>query len=308
MIPRILPYCHAVLQRLRSLLEPTTNGNDWLGDCLTRIVMTDAPPIVVASDFGEAARHAVHDAVLLGRAIGAELMLVHVQSITPHTELSARALEAHTRSGIDADVASIRKEGGSLAEPVVAHGSPAETILHIADRAGARWIVLGAGDRSARSMLTGATAETVARFAAQHVWISRPRAAHGLARIGCGVDYSKSAEVALGIAAELCARFGASLHVAHASSASESHTKLREYLDTLDADSRGVAWTRAGRPDEVLRSFVVEEAVDLLVLGRKGASGLRRVFLGGTAEHLLRSVSCSLLLTRPSPDAPEPSR
>jgi len=282
---------------------PSSRGalGAWLAVCLIPIAMSAPSPIVLASDFGEAARLAVNDAVLLANAFETEVLLVHVQPSTPHTALSARALEEHTRQLVEASVARIAEAGGRVAGHQVLSGSPAETILHVADRVGADWLVLGAGDRSARSLLTGTTAETVARFATQRVWISRPRPTRPLLRIGCGVDYSASSGDALRLAADLAARTGASLHVAHAAAAADTRAHLLQYL--LDSGAKVEAanvTAAAGAPDEVLRAFVADRGIDLLILGRTGTSGLRRVFLGGTAERLLRSVPCSLLLASPA--------
>lgn len=284
-------------------------------------VMRPPERIVLASDFGAAARHAVNDAALLARAYAAELFVVHVHSRVPRTEVSARALNERTARFLASTVRDLADQGVTVAGTEVARGSPAETILHTADALGADCIVVGTGDRSATQLLTGTTAETVARFAAQRVLVSRARP-DGLHRVVCGIDASDSSQAALALAADLCARVGAELDAVHASEPVEQELLEEDDLAIAAALSRDDATaaqflrtcppqiasarltTRRGHADEVLRAFVAECRADLLVLGRKGRSGLRRVFLGATAERLLRSVPCSLLLTGPGAAGP----
>lgn len=58
-------------------------------------------------------------------------------------------------------------------------------------------------------------------------------------------------------------------------------------------------WNLEGEVDEVFEEFVQKHRIDLLVLGTRGRSGVRKLFLGSTAQEILRSVSCPLLSVGP---------
>jgi nucleotide-binding universal stress UspA family protein len=53
-----------------------------------------------------------------------------------------------------------------------------------------------------------------------------------------------------------------------------------------------------GPPAELLADYIEHAQVDLVVLGSQGRSGLARVLLGSTAEHLLHALDCDTLVVR----------
>ena len=53
-----------------------------------------------------------------------------------------------------------------------------------------------------------------------------------------------------------------------------------------------------GNPIEVLARVAVEKEADMIVVGTHGKSGLERVFLGSTAEGLLRKAPCQVLVAK----------
>jgi nucleotide-binding universal stress UspA family protein len=61
-----------------------------------------------------------------------------------------------------------------------------------------------------------------------------------------------------------------------------------------------------GDPATEIVRFATEEAMNLIVMGTHGRSGLERLLLGGVAEKVLRDAPCSVLvvkLPRPKPAA-----
>jgi len=53
-----------------------------------------------------------------------------------------------------------------------------------------------------------------------------------------------------------------------------------------------------GRAAEVLLSRAAAVEAEVIVLGSRGRSGLRRLLLGGVAERVVRGASCSVLVAR----------
>ena len=50
-----------------------------------------------------------------------------------------------------------------------------------------------------------------------------------------------------------------------------------------------------GQPDVVLRKLVDKQGFDLVVMGTKGASGLKGILVGSVASNVIQSVSCPVL-------------
>jgi len=268
---------------------------------------------LLATDFGRSAALARDDAAMLARAYSAPVDLVHVHAAVGRTEASRAAQRARTGQHLAECRAALVASGVSVGEVRVTQGSVAEALLHTAEALDTSLVVIGSGDRTHGEPGTGATAETVARFARQWVWISRPRRQPGLTRVLCAVDCSDASLEALAVAADLSARFAATLEVIHVlehpdfgPDADTGSGELAEHARTsLAAVNELVAGRAAvhaewGRASEVLTRLASNPKCDLLVIGRTGVGGLRRVFLGGTAERLLRAAPCSLLLTSPA--------
>ena len=57
---------------------------------------------------------------------------------------------------------------------------------------------------------------------------------------------------------------------------------------------------RKGEPADAIAEAVIEQKIDLLVLGTLGRSGVPGLLIGNTAEDLLESVNCSVLAIKPS--------
>ncbi|WP_126284932.1 universal stress protein [Burkholderia stagnalis] len=49
---------------------------------------------------------------------------------------------------------------------------------------------------------------------------------------------------------------------------------------------------------ERLQRYVLENAIDLAVLGTHGRRGIERMLIGSVAEHFLRAATCPVLFTR----------
>lgn len=280
--------------------------------------MTFCPKrILLASDFTEASHAAEVDAVVLARTFDAEVKLVHVQ---PFSWEKSADLAARGKAGLRARTERLRDSKVRVLDPELLHGSAAETLIRAAEATDFDLIVIGAGSRSS---VVGATAETVGRFAEQPVWIARPRTKARIERILCGVDGSPASEHAARDATMLASSLSAQLMFAHVVDTTDSdilasaqpEEQLRilrlkqatmasvgRFLD--DLSPLRLAATRryeSGQPADVLRRIAHEESFDLLVMGRVGAGGLRRVLLGSTAERLLRRLQCGLFLTSPTP-------
>jgi universal stress protein A len=143
----------------------------------------------------------------------------------------------------------------------------------------------------------------------------------GIKQILVALDLGDASKQALDHARTLAASFGASLHVLcavqdpyslpWASDASrtdlsallaqmqhhaQAHLEsLMSSVDRLRFHARLA--TRVGRPSEEILAYAHENAIDLIVVGRGGQSGLfAAVSIGSVAEAVVRHAACPVLV------------
>lgn len=144
-----------------------------------------------------------------------------------------------------------------------------------------------------------------------------------LSRILVPVDFSPHSELALRYATALASRLGASLEILHvvaepiAPSAwgseipipdpSELRTKLTAEAERQLEQYRAIAegshvrtltTVRTGRPAHMITAHANAGAIDLIVMGTHGRSGLARLFMGSVAERVLRQAALPVLTVR----------
>lgn len=142
----------------------------------------------------------------------------------------------------------------------------------------------------------------------------------GFTKIVCPVDFSACSREALRIASELARDWSAALVVAHVwepprwstgevmiapeviqnmvdaeEAELESWKAMAKQLGAREVGTRflsGVAW------DAVLALLKDDPAVDLVVMGTHGRTGLKHVLLGSVAEKVVRHAPCPVLVVR----------
>jgi nucleotide-binding universal stress UspA family protein len=89
----------------------------------------------------------------------------------------------------------------------------------------------------------------------------------------------------------------ANMEVFYGKEAVESHQKLLEGWGTEVMNKGHFVRTelKFGNPYQNLSQLVADESADLIVMGSKGASGLKEVFIGSNAERMIRYADCPVL-------------
>jgi nucleotide-binding universal stress UspA family protein len=143
-------------------------------------------------------------------------------------------------------------------------------------------------------------------------------------KIFCATDFSEAADEALRQADELARAYGADLVFYHAMPSAIGSHPLLPHLDNqayadlpavqgrvLDAlteraaavtgrdTSDIVAQVGEGAPYAAIVSRAEAASADLIVVGGQGASGIKRLLLGGVAEKVVRYAHCPVLVARP---------
>jgi nucleotide-binding universal stress UspA family protein len=125
------------------------------------------------------------------------------------------------------------------------------------------------------------------------------------------VDFSEASRSSLHCAARLAARWRAALHVVHVldpllfTAAQTQHIDLvAGTRDELDAQCRDTRFDHGGAPQlhvvvgapaAAICDTADEVGAELIVAGSRGLSGLNRVMMGTTVEHVIRRSRVSVL-------------
>jgi universal stress protein A len=146
----------------------------------------------------------------------------------------------------------------------------------------------------------------------------------GFTKILCPVDFSACSQEALRTAAELARDWSAQLVVAHVWEPPKWSTGevmigpevIQDMVDAEEAELKnwkatakqlgarevgtrflsGVAW------DGVLALLKDDPAIDLVVMGTHGRTGLKHVLIGSVAEKVVRHAPCAVLVVRERKD------
>lgn len=142
-------------------------------------------------------------------------------------------------------------------------------------------------------------------------------------RILFPTDFSEHSKAAEKSACELADQFGAELHVLHvlhdllltmpmtAAALLVSPQSLENEITFAEEEIQKIpplAWAsgkkvvrvvRTGTTFDTIVRYAQDNAIDLIVIGTHGRTGLSHVLLGSIAERVVRHASCSVLTVRP---------
>lgn len=285
--------------------------------------------VLLATDLGGRSDRAQDRAAQLAQEWGAKLVVVHaletVELVAPLAAEEERPAWRHPRDP-DAEAralleAELAGAGVALAV-VIGHGDPAPLVLQTAAREAAGLIVTGLARAAPLGrLLTGATVDEVARQARAPVLAVRQRVRAPYRRILVATDFSEGARHALLTTAALFpdraltlfhaverpfpalgSRAGAR-EEAVAEALAEyraflAHESIPEALRArvqVVAEPGGIGW--------LLPDYARHTGAELLVLGTHGRSRLMEMLLGSTADALLQSAPCDVLLVRQPAEA-----
>lgn len=189
-----------------------------------------------------------------------------------------------------------------------ASGPPPAAILDAAASLPGAVVVAGASQHDTLgALLLGSTVEKLARGLAQPLLVVRQRVRGPYRRIMVATDFTPASRLALETAASLFP--GRRITVFHAHDShilapdAPPHAALIRFLDgcALPPDARVLLdpVIGEGEPASQLARHVVDNSIDLVVLGLHEESALMRLLTGSRSEYLLQAVVCDTLLVRP---------
>lgn len=291
-------------------------------------------PILVASDFSEAADEAIRQAQIWATRAGRELAAVHV--VPGGVPLHPLFPQLHERDvgnvlALQKDLAEqlserIQRIAGHSLEASRVHvdfGDAYAAIITKAEQIGASLLVVGgSGATGLKRVFLGSVAERVVRHAHCSVLVARP--ALDKMVVLAATDLSDPALPAVQIAASEAKARGLPLVVMHNIDAwpsifpgmnmigpvptapngemvAEQRAALlcimQTQLERLHVTAK-LEVTAEGSAAAAIVRMADDQHAELLVLASRGRTGLVRLALGSVAEDVLRYAHCSVLVVR----------
>ena len=282
-------------------------------------------PVLVGTDFSAASDEALRQGNDFANDLGTSLIVCHVVPEVDTVnilfpQLAVRDAERHKTLTDDALAAVERQVTASLGDAaanvsaIVHAGTPHAGLLTQAEATSAGLIVLG----------PGRTADRVVRHASVPALIARhcPRG-----NVIGATDFSDPSFPALEAAASEARRRGSRLQLLHVVDVGTfalagaaggglpflpgtpgislpavdelqiaARDRLREELTRFAIDGEAIA--KSGPAAQTIIDLADSAPAELVVVGTHGRTGLARLTLGSTAEAVIRSAQCSVLVVR----------
>jgi nucleotide-binding universal stress UspA family protein len=201
------------------------------------------------------------------------------------------------------------KEEGLQVEPILIRRSedPADSILNLSKERRFDLIIIGnRAETHAELFELGSTSEKIALYSKTPVLIVKKKTK--LAKILVAIDGSKQATKALEYVSVIARKFNSKvtlLHVAEAKLENLDPEATRKVSDTILGDAateiKGVEIEKGlvfGDPAESIIRLARKENYDLIVLGSRGLSSIKRYLLGSVSENVAWHAKRSVLIVR----------
>ena len=288
--------------------------------------------IIAATDFSNRATRAVYRAAMLASEHQSTLDLLHVTTALPPEreqiygktpkELQ-RENPADVQWHMEQQIQTLRDRFRVDATPRLVIGRPDVEIPRLAAERHADLVVIGAhGERFFYDLFIGSTAERIAQRMTQPFLIVKSSPRDPYRNLLVPTDFSSSSATALSIAA---AYFPAAvIAVLHAYEALferhlistgspdpmllqhrqkaelESLSRMATMVSTWhDNPPRVALHAKHGHPATVIRAMTEHLDPDLIIMGKSEHSVVEKLLIGSITMHVLREISCDLLIVSP---------
>lgn len=280
-----------------------------------------ARKILMATDLSARCDRALYRAAMLAKQWQSSLIVLHVVEDRDLNVPDAPGLPSWRRPPDPLDIARKHLMADVDVLPArsavrITEGRPVDAILCSADAENCDLIAIGVGrGETLGHFLLGRTADRLFRRSQVPLLVVKDRPRRPYRNIVFATDLSDASRYALEKAARLFS--GQRLTIFHAyhppsevmndpelhrQYRREVELEVRAFLAAADISAPG--WQQPdlliedGPPNILLRDYVLDKEVDLLVLGTQGRSGFFEIILGSTAKAIMDDVPCDALVIR----------
>ncbi len=272
-------------------------------------LMGEVEVLALATDGSKFSDGAVQEAIFLGQACGARLIIFHVISIDTEMAISAHATSSAARSESKEYIQNIQKmaeDSGIDCEVVIEESyQPDKTIVELGYRHNVDVIIMGRhGKKGLLKLLVGSmTSKVIGHGFPLVLVVPRDFIITGQ-RILLTTDGSTNSQ----LAAEEAMSMGANcstleesyiLAVATREDKLDNARQLAESVCTQAkeraVETRCVPMAAVGRPSEVIAATALEKNVDMILIGGHG-KGLTKLLMGHVTEKVIGRAHCAVLV------------
>ena len=278
--------------------------------------------ILVPIDGSTSCLRAIELAAIIAKRFNSKITVVHVVSHEfMHPELKAnyqlpslilnKLDEVYMKAGekILRTAEETFKEDDLQVEPILIRRAedPADSILNLSKQTPFDLIIMGnRAESQAERFALGSTSEKIAFYSKTPVLIVKKKTK--LDKILVAMDGSKAANKALGYVYVIAKKFNSKvtlLHVAEAKLANLEPEAVRSISEKILWDAateiEGIEIKKRlefGSPAESVIKVAREENCDLIVLGSRGLSSVKKYLLGSVSEDVIWHARRSVLIVR----------
>jgi nucleotide-binding universal stress UspA family protein len=277
--------------------------------------------LLVPVDGSHSCLRAKELAVSIAKKFGSKVTVIHVIShdfmhpeLKAHYQLPSLILHELDKSYLKAGRKIIRaaeelfrEEGIEVKTELIRHEDPAEQILRMIKEFKYDLVIIGnISETQAERYSLGSVAEKVSIYAKCPVLIAKKKTR--IKKLLVAVDGSEQADKALEYALQIGQRYKAKITLLHVGEAelfrlepkvtrevgerilNDAATKIKE----VDFDVR----LEFGNPAQIILKVAKQEDYDLIVLGSRGISSVRRFLLGSVSADVSMHAQRSVLIVR----------
>lgn len=277
--------------------------------------------LLVPVDGSHSCLRAKELAVSIAKSFGSKVTVIHVISydfmhpeLKAHYQLPSLILQELDRSYLKAGRKIIRaaeelfrEEGTEVKAELIRHEDPAEKVLQMVKEFKYDLVIMGnISETQAERYSLGSVAEKISIYAKCPVLIVKKKTR--IKKLLVAIDGSEQADKALEYAIQLCQHFEAKMTLLHVEEAelfrlepkvtrevgerilSDAATKIKDVIYAVRLEF--------GNPAQTILKVAKQEDYDLIVLGSRGISSVRRFLLGSVSADVSMHAQRSVLIVR----------
>jgi nucleotide-binding universal stress UspA family protein len=269
-----------------------------------------AEKLLLASDGTEHSEGAIREAISFAKKCSSQLyamsVIEHEMEYESIAQKHAELEEAERRKHLDSVKIRAQNEGISCETFICTDNSPDKCIVEEAEKRNVDMIITG--KRGAKGLMKLMMGEVVAKLIGRapcKVLVVPKDASISYSRILVATDGSKHSNAAVEDAIEIAKRCGGHILAVSAmrdqSEQQEATSNVNKVIELAKKAGVSVeALTPTGRSFNVIVDTAGGRAVDLIVMGTYGKTGLEKILMGSSTEKVIGLSKCAVLVVKAS--------